>query len=78
MSYSSTVACGLAQMAGPRRNALQGADRLYGYYVVRPVDLLIRRGSLPASMAGLTAGFRREFEVAERVQIWLGNRDHAA
>jgi hypothetical protein len=50
---------------------------LYGYYFVRPVDLLFRRGSVVLAMARLTSGPRLEIEDAERcsrVETWLDGK----
>jgi hypothetical protein len=53
-----------------------GSRLLYGYYLVRPVDLLFRRGSLVLGMARLTSALRREREIEDaercrRLDTWL-------
>jgi hypothetical protein len=57
---------------------LRAESRLvYGYYLVRPVDLLVRRGRVVLGMARLTSTVRRELEEAERcsrLETWLDRR----
>jgi hypothetical protein len=51
---------------------------LYGYYVVRPVDLLFRRGSVVLGMAGLTSSLREHTERCSRLETWLDGQQSSA